>query len=172
MAQTDEPSLGIDSDLGSAEAATEPSLPERIRALVERQLYGVLCTQGEGQPYGSLVAFAFGPDLASAAFCTPTATRKYRLLTECDRVALLVDNRPDHLDDMSRVEAITATGRAVLLEGGAEFERWRQRLVTRHAPLAAFFEAPSVALLRIDIARFFHVVRFQEVRQWIPAPAG
>jgi hypothetical protein len=172
MAQPGEPALGIDSDVGPTEAVPEPSLPERVRALVERQRYGVLCTQGEGQPYGSLVAFAFAPDLASAAFCTPTATRKYRLLTECDRVALLIDNRPDHLDDMSRVEAITATGRAVLLEGGAEFDCWTQRLIARHAMLAPFFTAPTVAMLRIDIARFFHVVRFQEVREWIPIPGG
>ncbi len=49
-----------------------------IGRLVDGQLYGVLCTQGEGQPSGSLVAFAMTPDLDSAVFATQKATRKYR----------------------------------------------------------------------------------------------
>ena len=67
---------------------------ERVRALVERQPYAVLCVQGEGQPYGALVAFAFSGDLRHACFVTPMATRKYRLLTECDHVALVVPDEP------------------------------------------------------------------------------
>ena len=88
---------------------TEPGtlLVTKIRRLVTEQLYGVLCTQGQGQPYGSLIAFAFSDDLSRAVFATPIATRKYHLLSECD-------------------------------------------------------------LLRIDIFRFFHVGRFQEVGQWTP----
>ena len=40
-------------DHGSGE-----DLDRIIRRLVDGQLYGVLCTQGQGQPYGSLVAYA------------------------------------------------------------------------------------------------------------------
>ncbi|MCK7494095.1 MAG: hypothetical protein MZW92_24830 [Comamonadaceae bacterium] len=38
-------------------------LDRTIRRLLDGQLYGVLCTQGQGQPYGSLVAYAMTPDL-------------------------------------------------------------------------------------------------------------
>jgi heme iron utilization protein len=75
-------------DLGSGE-----DLDRIIRRLVDGQLYGVLCTQGQGQPYGSLVAYAMTPDLDSAVFATQKATRKYRLLSGCAHVALVVDNR-------------------------------------------------------------------------------
>jgi hypothetical protein len=87
-------------------------------------------------------------------------------------VSLVVDNRAKFGDDMTRIEAVTATGRAVRLEPGASFERWAERLLERHPYLDAFLAAPSTALFRIDVARFFHVERFQEVRQWIPALPG
>jgi nitroimidazol reductase NimA-like FMN-containing flavoprotein (pyridoxamine 5'-phosphate oxidase superfamily) len=153
---------------GSPPRATEP-LRERIERLVRSQPYGVLCTQGEGQPYASLVAFAFSGDLSTAVFATPVATRKYRLLSECERVALLVDNRPQHVDDMMQVEAVTATGRAAEIRAGADRERLAAMLIGRHPYLKSFVSADSSALFEIEITRFFHVTRFQEVTQWVPA---
>jgi nitroimidazol reductase NimA-like FMN-containing flavoprotein (pyridoxamine 5'-phosphate oxidase superfamily) len=169
----DEPILG--ARVPGSEASSEPetpSLESRIRRLVTSQDYAVLSTQGEGQPYASLVALAFSDDLAQAAFVTATATRKYRLLSECDRVALLVDNRSQGQDRMMEIEAVTATGRAHLLEGGGERERWSSALVERHPQLAAFVASPTSALFRIDIVRYLHVSRFQEVLQWSPTGPG
>ena len=83
---------------------------ERIRALVEGELYGVLCTQGDEQRCGSLV----------------------------------VENRPKFADDMTRIEAITITGRVVRLEPGANFECWAQRLLECHPYLDAFPAAPTL----------------------------
>jgi len=145
-----------------------PGLAGSIRRLLAEQPYGVLCTQGEGQPYGSLVAFAFAPDLTHAVFATPVATRKYRLLSECDHVALVVDDRPRHADDMMAVAAVTATGRARQVAPGPEFDRCARLLGDLHPQLGGFFRAESCALFRIDVFRFFHVTRFQEVGQWVP----
>ena len=141
---------------------------ERVRALVEGQPYAVLCVQGEGQPYGALVAFAFSPDLRHACFVTPMATRKYRLLSECDHVALVVDSRASSPDRLMEIEAVTVTGRALAIDRGAEFDRWAELLVSRHPYLQSFVNAPTCALFRIDVVRFLHVSRFQEVRQWAP----
>ncbi|MHC4306868.1 MAG: pyridoxamine 5'-phosphate oxidase family protein [Planctomycetota bacterium] len=149
-------------------AGEEPDLPGLIRRLVTGQQYGVLCTQGQGQPYGSLVAFAFTEDLREAVFATPITTRKYRLLKECDHVALVVDDRPDHLPNMMQVEAITVTGRAVEVPRGEAYDRWARRLVRRHPYLESFVAAASCALFRIKVFRHFHVTRFQEVREWTP----
>ena len=171
MSRIDEPALGADEPRAEP-SGSGPPLPERIRAVVESELYGVLCTTDSQQPYGSLVAFSFAPDLSAAAFATPITTRKFQLLSACDRVSLVVDNRPQFGNDMTRIEAVTATGRALRLEPGLSFEHWAERLLERHPYLGAFLAAPSTALFRIDVARFFHVERFQEVRQWIPAPPG
>lgn len=148
--------------------AAWPALPDRIRHLVQGERYAILSTQGDGQPYASIVAFAMADDFRTAVFATPTATRKYRLLTACDRVALLIDNRCKHPDDMMRIEAITVTGRAIPVERGEGFDRWSRLLTTRHPHLAGFVASPSVALFRVEIVRVFHVERFQEVRQWRP----
>jgi nitroimidazol reductase NimA-like FMN-containing flavoprotein (pyridoxamine 5'-phosphate oxidase superfamily) len=162
--------LGFDAPLlGPAE---KPLVLESIQALVHGEPFAVLCTQAGGQPYGSLVAFAFSQDLCSFAFATPVATRKYRLLSECDRVALLVDNRDRFPDDMMQISAVTVTGRASQVEAGADFESWAGLLTARHPYLKAFVRAPSTALFRVDVVRFLHVTRFQEVRQWLPASDG
>ena len=131
--------------------------------------FAVLCTQAGGQPYGSLVAFAFSADLKSYVFATPVATRKYRLLSECDHVALVIDSRSGAPDELMRVEAVTATGRAHVVPSGPDFEHWAGVLLERHPHMTAFVRAESTALVRIEVVRYFHVCRFQEVRQCIPS---
>jgi hypothetical protein len=167
MSLLDEPFDQVDSGEGPQER-----LDRRIKRLVESQPYGVLCTQGQGQPYGSLVAYAATADLAYAVFATPKATRKFRLLSECDHVALVIDNRPEFPNQLMEVEAVTATGRALLVEEGDEFERWARLLTGRHAYLTKFVRSASCGLFRIGIIRYFHVSRFQEVRQWVPEISG
>lgn len=142
---------------------------DRIRRLATDQPFGVLCTQGDGQPYGSMIAFAFSKDLTSFVFATPSATRKYKLLSECDHVALVVDNRSSHPNEMMKIEAMTVTGRAKEIKKGPEFEKWVELYIARHPHLEAFVRSESSAMIRIDVTRYLHVSRFQEVRQWIPA---
>lgn len=144
------------------------SVPERIEKLVCQQLYGVLCTQGRGQPYGSVIAFAFSKQLTDAVFATATTTRKYRLLLESPRVALVIDSRTEFPTDLHRIEAITVTGHATELEPGDDYSRWAELLIQRHNQLKQFVASETTALFRIEVTRFLHVTRFQEVRQWIP----
>jgi len=172
MSSHDEPALGPEFEFELESAPQDPSLPDRIRRLVQEERFGVLCTQGQRQPYGSVVAFAGSQDLGVAVYATPVATRKYRLLSACDRVALVVDNRGGQSDDMMKVEAITATGRACQVKPGPDFDCWAELLTTRHPYLKAFVAAPSTALFRIDIVRYFYVTRFQEVHQWLPTWDG
>ena len=150
-------------DRGSGE-----DLGRTIRRLLDGQLYAVLCTQGQGQPYGSLVAYATTPDLDSAVFATQKATRKYRLLSECAHVALVIDNRSALPGQLMDVEAVTATGRAHEVATGPELEQWSRLLTDRHPYLDQFVRSASCGLFRVDIVRYFHVTRFQEVRQWVP----
>jgi hypothetical protein len=152
---SEEPALGPEfKGEHSSDKQPEESLCFRIRRLVDSQPFAVLCTQGEQHPYASLVAFSMTEDLTTAVFSTPVTTRKFQLLSQNDRVALLIDNRCQHLDNMMNVEAVTATGQARRVEAGMY--------------LSGFVQSPTVALFCIEIVRYFHVVRFQEVQQWIP----
>jgi len=146
----------------------QDAVRDRIRELIAGQPFGVLCTQGDGQPYGSVVAFAYDDELASLAFATPEDTFKYRLLDTCDRVAFVVDTRTLYPNDVMRAAATTATGRAMRLWSGLGKEWWRARLIERHPQLAAFYSAKSSAIFRIDVERFKLVTQFQEVHVWEP----
>jgi len=158
---------------GDADSDRErEGLAARIKRLVHGQPFAVLCTQGKGQPYGSLVAYAMDDDLAFAAFATPRATRKFRLLSQCDHIALLIDNRPEFPEELMKIEAVTATGKAALIDRGADFERWAALLTERHPYLGRFVRSSSCGLFRVEILRYLHVCRFQEVRQWIPGTSG
>ena len=170
MNPVDEPALGPTND--RSESPGEASLPERIRDLVEGEPFAVLATQGDAQPYGSVIALAVSADLTQAAFCTSRATRKYSLLERCDRVALVIDDRSKHGDDIRCVSAVTATGRATELAQGADRDHWQAELLARHPYLEEFLASPSCAVFLVEIVRYLHVVRFQEVSQWIPRASG
>lgn len=168
MKHSDEPIFDDNNMEDSSGTEANPAVRDRIRKLADQQPYAVLCVQGEGQPYGALVAFAFSEDLRHAVFVTPVATRKYRLLSACEHVALVIDNRPNKADELMEIEAVTVTGRSQMIERGREFDEWAELLVTRHPYLKSFAEAATCALFRVDVVRFLHVARFQEVSQWIP----
>jgi len=166
----DEPFLEIDApaEPSSSESLTSEPVAPRIRRLIESQPFAVLCMQGEGQPYGSLVAYAFDDALTWAVFATSKATRKFKLLIECDHVALVIDNRPEFPEELMKIEGLTATGRARLLEDPSERDAAGRFLAARHSYLREFVRSESCGLFRVDIVRFLHVSRFQEVRQWVP----
>ena len=57
MSFADEPLLPLNDYDGPVESFHgQGDVATRIKSLIRGQPFGVLCTQGEGQPYGSLVA--------------------------------------------------------------------------------------------------------------------
>ena len=170
--QQDDPLFDPGSNAPLLAPAEQPLVLESIRALVHNEPFAVLCTQAGGQPYGSLVAVAFTADLEYFVFGTPVATRKFRLLSESPQVAMLVDDRRRFPGDFMKVSAVTVTGRASQVEPGTEFLRWAGLLASRHPYLESFVHSRTTALFRVHVDRYLHVSRFQEVREWIPAPVG
>lgn len=168
MKTYEDPPLNSNESTHSPGTTVDPEIRDHIRHLIDEQPYAVLCVQGEGQPYGALVAFAFSADLRQAVFVTPVATRKYRLLNECHDVAIVIDNRPNIADELMEIEAVTVTGSSKMIEHGDEFDRWSGLLVARHPFMKSFVNANTYALFRVDVVRFQHVARFQEVNEWIP----
>lgn len=145
------------------------SLRGRIRKLLGSERFAILCTQGLGQPYASIVGFAASQDLKYIYFLTPKTTRKYRLLTRCSKVAIQADNRSHFPKKFMSVESVTATGKAVEIKGRKEPLAVAAILRKRHPYLKSFFHSPTCALIRVRVLRYFHVSRFQEVGQWTPA---
>jgi hypothetical protein len=171
MSEIDEPALGSKVP-GSHGVAGGETVENRVRRLIDGQHYAVLCTQADEQPYGGLVAYAFSTGLCQAAFALPSTTRKYHQLLSCPRLSLVIDDRATQTSDLMAIEAVTATGLAIRLEMGSERDAWLVRLSERHSYMGGFFSSPSCALFLIDIVRFFHVGRFQEVSEWVPDQTG
>ncbi len=168
MKLIDEPLFETEFQEKQPAGSDNVSLRDRIHQLLSEQKFCVLSTQGQSQPYGSLIAFAFTDNLKYLYFTTPVATRKFKLLKECHRIALLVDSRCQHLADMTQVEAVTITARARHVTSGELYKTGINMLKTRHPYLKQFLEAESTALFQAAAVRYFHVGRFQEVAQWIP----
>ncbi len=135
---------------------------EKIRGLFVSQRLAVLATSQQGQPYTSLVAFAFSEDLRRLFFATPRATRKFANLLAEPRVSLLIDNRSNRSDDFREAIAVTALGRAQEIND-SEGQGLLRRYLDRHADLKEFVTAPTCALLQVEVTSYSLVSRFQNV---------
>jgi hypothetical protein len=172
MTRVDGQDLNNCSDEHVNSDVAEVSVVDKIRRLAEGQPFGVLCTQIGGQPYGSMIALAFTEDLSHAVFSTPRATRKYRNLSECNKIAIVVNNLSEFPDELMSVSAFTLTGQACEVVSDEEHSYWAGLLLGRHPELRDFVESPSTAVFRVKVIRYFFVSSFQEVTQWTPDPSG
>jgi nitroimidazol reductase NimA-like FMN-containing flavoprotein (pyridoxamine 5'-phosphate oxidase superfamily) len=104
-------------------------------------------------------------------FATPRGSRKFRNLRANPRVSLLLDTRGERDRDYGSAEAITVLGRARVLR--ADSAPWREAgraLHAKHPALAAFLDAATTALVRVDIEEAVPVGGFQRVTTWRPGP--
>ena len=146
----------------------EKTIEESIRELCQGEDFAVLATQGESQPYTSLIGFVATPDLKYVAFATPKQTRKYFLLEANKRVAFMVDNRASQPGSINYISAVTITGRARFLTEKEEEDHWGNMLIAKHLYLEDFVKSSATALVVVEVFRYFYVRRFQEVAEWVP----
>jgi len=149
------------------EADPEPALRERLADLFRTQQLAVLATQRDGQPYSNLVAFTATSDLRGLVFATARSTRKFENLAADPRASLLIDNRSNRVADFREAVAVTVVGRAVELTGDRRAVL-QQRYLGKHPHLKEFVEAPTCALLLLEVDVYITVERFQKVLQWQP----
>ena len=135
-----------------------------LRDLFASQSLAVLATYGDGQTYGSLVAFAATDDLKSLVFATTRATRKYDNLIRHPRIALVMDNRSNQEADFHQAMAVTATG-TVTEVGPSERNRLLSLYLSKHPSLKEFVTSPTCALLKVDVDTYIVVSRFQNVME-------
>lgn len=140
-----------------------------IRELLESQRLAVLSTQGQEQPYSSLVAFATTPDLKYLIFATPRDTRKYANLLSHAQVSILIDNRTNEVADFAEAAAVTALGLALEVQG-AERSHQLEIYLNRHPYLEGFVTSPNCALFVVKVERYIMVTRFQDIREIVPGP--
>lgn len=139
-----------------------PELRRVLRDVLATQNFGILCTQGGGHPYGTVVCFASSEDMGRIWFSTTRSTRKFTHIQGDARVAFVVDNTSNRPSDLFEAVAATGTGRARELEGEERREAFRTYLA-KHPHLEQFASSPNCALVQVDVDVFHVVTRFQEV---------
>jgi nitroimidazol reductase NimA-like FMN-containing flavoprotein (pyridoxamine 5'-phosphate oxidase superfamily) len=139
-----------------------PELRRVLHELLKTQKFGVLCTQGGGHPYGTLVCFATSDDMSRVWFSTTRSTRKFTHIEGDDRVAFVVHNASNRPSDLFEAVVATGTGHARELTG-AEREAAFERHLAKHPYLKEFATSPNCALVEVRIDTYHVVTRFQEV---------
>jgi heme iron utilization protein len=133
-----------------------------LSELFSEQKLAVVATQGQGGPYGNLVAFLVSPDLRSLIFATPKATRKFSNMIQYPMVAFVIDNRSNNEDDFFQAVAVTAIGSASELRSH-ERDSFLELYAMKHPNLREFASDPRCALIKIDVEKYTCVFRFQNV---------
>ena len=142
---------------------------EKIKKLISEQFFFILCTQGEGQPYGSLIAYAFQDNLKKFFFATSKNTRKYKLLSKCPKVAIVIDGRCKNQNEFLKIDVLTATGNAIqLAKTEKDFKKDISLLINRHPYLNKFLESNNTVLFCLDVENYIYVTHFQKVFEWKP----
>ncbi len=137
-------------------------LKNLIENICSGQLFAVLATSHENQPYTNLVAFAIAEDLKTLVFVTPRDTRKFNYLTKNSRVSLMINNSTNNRTDTSESTGITITGKAHE-SSDKERDRLLKLFVSKHPPMTDFATSINSAVVCVDISRYDVVERFQNV---------
>jgi len=143
----------------------EKEIQEQIASLLGSQQLAVLSTQREGQPYSSLMAFAFTPDLANIVVATGKSTRKHQNIIQESRVSLLIDNRSNSENDFHAAMAVTVIGKALLIEP-SERSEYEKIYLQRHPYLEKFLSSPTTAFVKIAVSHYVLVSHFQDVIEY------
>jgi nitroimidazol reductase NimA-like FMN-containing flavoprotein (pyridoxamine 5'-phosphate oxidase superfamily) len=132
--------------------------------LLGGQKLAVLSTHHGGQPYASLVAFAFSNDLESLYFVTPRTTRKFSNLQRDGRTALLITSSTNKETDFHEAMAVTVVGRAGEIQG-PDKEAALDHYIARHPYLEDFARSPTCAFMRVQARTYVLVKNFQHVME-------
>lgn len=144
---------------------TRRKIEKILGELFSSQRFGVLATQGEGNPYGNLVAIAATEDLTRILFATMRSTRKFNNIAANGQVAMVLDNRSNRASDFRKAVAVTATGFAAEVPS-SERGLLLKIYLTKHPSLKELVTAPTCALMRIGVERYYVAYRFQNVMEW------
>lgn len=143
---------------------TSDQIRKTLIALFNAQNLASLCTQQDGQPYGSLVAFYAADDLKRLFFVTAKTTRKFGNLIADSRVAVLINNSTNQTTDFHAAVAVTAVGKATEITG-TEKQKVLKQYLTKHPYLEDFARAPTCALVGVSIQSYYLVRNFQNVSE-------
>ncbi len=137
-------------------------IKKQIKKILRSQLYGVLATSYDNQPYTSLLAFVASHDIKTIYVATGRNTHKFQNVHKNEKVAFFIDTRSNDNFDVGTAYALTVFGRAKATHKN-ESTQIKKLYLQRHPQLESFIQSKNVEFLQIKISSFSFVERFQNV---------
>lgn len=135
---------------------------EKIKVVLNTQLFGVLATNGIDYPYCTMVGFASSEDYSEIIFATIRDTRKYKNLNKESRVSILIDTRTNNIIDIQDAVALTVLGNAFEINDD-QYKEYQSLLLRKHPYLREFIVTPNCAIIKVIIDKYILVSKFQNV---------
>lgn len=122
---------------------------EDIKKLITAGSVCVLATVSDGHPHCSLMSYAPADDCREIYMVTKKGTKKYANLRQNPSVSLLIDSRTDK--GKGQTKALTVTGIFQDCVSAEQQRQIRQRLLTRHPDLKAFFDDDDAEIIMVKV---------------------
>lgn len=149
---------------------TNTPMSDYIRAIevvLNTSGFGVLATEGNGQPHTSLIAITPFGNLKQIIFATYRNTLKYRNLSNNNKVAVFIEGGYFNMKGLKDNVFLTIIGHIEEISVAGNEAPYLAHL-KRHPEMEAFMASPDCVLIRV-IAQSYQVVFGIDDTKWITA---
>jgi len=149
---------------------TNAPMSDYIRAIevvLNTSGFGVLATEGNGQPHTSLIAITPFGNLKQIIFATYRNTLKYRNLSNNNKVAVFIEGGYFNMKGLKDNVFLTIIGHTEEISVVGNEAPYLAHL-KRHPEMEAFMASPDCVLIRV-IAQSYQVVFGIDDTKWITA---
>ncbi len=154
----------VASPYAKARPASVTSLTKTLKQLFGNQRYGVLSTQMDDQPYGTLVAFAASANLKELTFVTDKSTQKFENLSSNPHSSVVIHNATGETADIGSATAVTTLG-TVKIVPDAEKASAEKQYLAKHPNLKQFVDAENSAILIMKVEKYIVVSGLDNVAE-------
>ena len=138
---------------------------EFINIALKTSRFGVLATEGDGQPHVSLIAITPWEGFRQLVFATYRNTRKFRNLERNNKVAVLIEGMNSDDSKPQKSFVITAVGHAEEIKITPNHQALQAHL-DRHPDLLSFTRESDCTLVLVKIDEYQVVHGIDKVVWW------
>jgi nitroimidazol reductase NimA-like FMN-containing flavoprotein (pyridoxamine 5'-phosphate oxidase superfamily) len=127
---------------------------EKIAEMLQDHHLCVLCTEGGGKPYCSLMTYMLAEDQKTLYMTASADSRKFSNLKLNPNVSVLIDTRQDHNSvTETQILSVTLEGVCVAVEP-KKVEMIKKVFAVRHPELAEILRAPNCAVMGVRLKSY------------------
>ena len=144
------------------ESSKNEEIKSEIKSILNNQLYGILATSYNHQPYTNLIAFIASEDTKNIFLATGKETQKYYNLNKNKNVAFFIDTRSNDQIDIINANTLTAMGQAKQIKT-KQINDIKKKYLSKHPLLKEFINSKNVEIFGMTVYTYIYVKSFQQV---------